>query len=67
MTTGELSPELQAYVGRVSGFVEGPDEVNKAMIRHWCEILAVVTQDGTTTVTAEATVVIPSRGWDRKH
>ncbi|MGB2856170.1 MAG: hypothetical protein WBC61_05945 [Dehalococcoidia bacterium] len=37
MTTEELSPELQKYVGRVSGFVEGPDEVNKAMIRHWCE------------------------------
>lgn len=31
-----------------------------------CE-LAVVTQDGTTTVTAEATVVIPSRGWNPKH
>ena len=37
--TSELSPELQKYIGRVSGFIEGPDEVNKAMIRHWCEMV----------------------------
>ena len=37
--TEELPPELQKYVGRVSGFVEGPDEVNEAMIRHWCEMV----------------------------
>jgi acyl dehydratase len=35
----ELSPELHKYIGRVSGFFEGPDEVNKAMIRHWCEMV----------------------------
>jgi len=34
-----LPPELQKYIGRVSGFVAGPDEVNKAMIRHWCEMV----------------------------
>ncbi|MEE8470952.1 MAG: MaoC family dehydratase N-terminal domain-containing protein [Dehalococcoidia bacterium] len=39
MISGELPPELQEYVGRVSSFVEGPDEVNKAMIRHWCEMV----------------------------
>jgi acyl dehydratase len=39
MTTSELSPELQRYVGRVSHFFEGPDAVNKAMIRHWCEMV----------------------------
>lgn len=39
MTTSELSPELQKYVGRVSHFFEGPDAVNKAMIRHWCEMV----------------------------
>lgn len=39
MTTDALSPELQACVGRVSGFVEGPDEVSTAMIRHWCEMV----------------------------
>ena len=39
MTTSELSPELRKHVGRVSAFVEGPDEVNRAMIRHWCEMV----------------------------
>jgi acyl dehydratase len=39
VTTSELSPELQKYIGRVSGFMQGPDEVNKAMIRHWCEMV----------------------------
>jgi len=38
VTTGELSPELRQYIGRVSDFVEGPDEVNAAMVRHWCEM-----------------------------
>jgi len=36
---GELPLELRNYIGRVSGFVEGPDEVNKEMIRHWCEMV----------------------------
>ena len=39
MKANTLSTKLQKYVGRVSGFVEGPDEVNKAMIRHWCEMV----------------------------
>jgi len=34
-----LPLKLQKYIGRVSEFVEGPDEVNKAMIRHWCEMV----------------------------
>ena len=39
MTGSELPLELRQYIGRVSGFVAGPDEVNKAMIRHWCEMV----------------------------
>jgi acyl dehydratase len=39
MSNDELSPELQKYIGRVSSLVEGPDEVNEAMIRHWCEMV----------------------------
>jgi acyl dehydratase len=40
MVTGELSPELRKYIGRVSsGFVEAVDEVNKPMIRIWCEMV----------------------------
>ena len=40
MTTGELSPELRKYIGHVSsGFVEAVDEVNKPMIRIWCEMV----------------------------
>ncbi len=38
MTTG-LSPEIRKYIGRVSVPVEAADEVNKAMIRIWCEML----------------------------
>jgi acyl dehydratase len=33
------SADLTGYVGRVSPSVEGPDEVNAAMIRHWCEMV----------------------------
>ena len=39
MSDAQLPVELQRYVGRVSGFVEGADEVNKAMIRIWCEMV----------------------------
>ena len=39
MTASELPPELQKYIGRLSGFVEGADEVNKPMIRIWCEMV----------------------------
>jgi len=40
MVTDELSPELRKYIGRVSsGFVEAVDEVNKPMIRIWCEMV----------------------------
>jgi acyl dehydratase len=39
MTTDELPPEVQKYIGRLSSFMEGPDEVNKPMIRHWCEMV----------------------------
>ena len=40
MVTGELSPELRKYIGRVSsGFVEAVDDVNKPMIRIWCEMV----------------------------
>ena len=39
MTTGEPPPEAKKYIGRLSGFMEGPDEVNEAMIRHWCEMV----------------------------
>jgi acyl dehydratase len=35
----ELPPGLKKYIGRQSKFFEGPDEVNKAMIRHWCEMV----------------------------
>jgi acyl dehydratase len=39
VTTDGIPPELQKYIGRVSSFVEGPDEINRAMIRHWCEMV----------------------------
>ena len=36
----ELEAKLQEYVGVVQGPAEiGPDPVNEAMIRHWCEVL----------------------------
>jgi len=36
----ELEAKLQEYVGAVQGPAEvGPDPVNEAMIRHWCEVL----------------------------
>ncbi len=40
METSELSPELRKYIGRISsGFVEAIEEVNKPMIRIWCEMV----------------------------
>jgi acyl dehydratase len=39
MSNAELPAELQKYIGRISRFVEGADEVNKAMIRIWCEMV----------------------------
>lgn len=35
----DLYEELQAAIGKETPLVEGPDEVNKAMIRHWCEAM----------------------------
>ena len=39
MTRGGLPPRVEEYIGRISGFVEAADEVNKAMIRRWCEMV----------------------------
>ncbi len=39
MSEGQIPAEVQECIGRVSGFVEGADEVNQAMIRIWCEMV----------------------------
>jgi len=35
----ELYDELQAVIGEKAGPFESKDEVNRAMIRHWCEAM----------------------------
>jgi acyl dehydratase len=39
MATTELPPAVKSLIGVESDLVEGPDEVCKPMIRHWCEMV----------------------------
>lgn len=39
MASTELPPAVKSLIGMESDAVEGPDEVCKPMIRHWCEMV----------------------------
>lgn len=39
MATTELPPAVRSLIGVESDPLEGPDEVCKPMIRHWCEMV----------------------------
>ena len=39
MATTQLPPAVKSLIGVESDPVEGPDEVCKPMIRHWCEMV----------------------------
>jgi uncharacterized OB-fold protein/acyl-coenzyme A thioesterase PaaI-like protein len=61
---GDLLSRLKAFEGRHSGPpFAGPDEVNKAMIRHWCDAigddLAVYWDDAAAAASVHAGVIAP--------